>query len=115
MNEGRARTEVRFDEGVPVVALVGEFDLACKDQLHQQFRALQDAKGRRVVVDLSQTRFLDSTTLGVLVRAHFDGLQITIRGASGIVRRALEVTGLAAVFDAAESPLRADDLSPDNA
>ena len=92
------RIEVQSDNGVPVIALIGEFDLASKHQLQQQLRALREANCHRVVLDLSQTRFLDSTALGALVRAHQDGLGITIRGASGIAQTALEVTGLATIF-----------------
>ncbi len=95
MSVQRSRIEVQSDNGVAVIALIGEFDLASKDQLRQQFRALREANRRRVVLDLSQTRFLDSTVLGALVRAHQDGLDVTIRGASGIPQKALEVTGLA--------------------
>jgi anti-sigma B factor antagonist len=93
-----ARIEVQSDNGVAVVALIGDFDLASKEQLQQQFQALREANCRRVVLDLSQTRFLDSTMLGALVRAQQDGLGITIRAASGIAQRALEVTGLATIF-----------------
>ena len=98
MSVDGARIEVQSNNGASVIALIGEFDLASRDQLQQQFRALQEANCRRVVLDLSQTRFLDSTMLGALVRAHLDGLDITIRGASGIAQKALEVTGLASVF-----------------
>ena len=98
MSVESARIEVQSDNGVSVVALIGEFDLASKDQLQQQFRALREASRRRVVLDLSRTRFLDSTMLGALVRAHLDGLDITIRGANGIAQKALEVTGLATIF-----------------
>ena len=115
MSDVRARTEVRLDEGVPVVALIGEFDLSGKEQLQQQFRALQEANLRRVVLDLTETRFLDSTVLGAMVRAHFDGLEITIRGANGIARKALEITGLAELFNAEQRPPTGDDLSPNGA
>ena len=100
MSELSACTELRWDDGVPVMTLIGEFDLSSKDELQRQFRALREANCRRVVLDLSQTRFLDSTTLGVLVRAHRDGLEITLRGATGVAWRALEVSGVGALFNA---------------
>jgi anti-anti-sigma factor len=99
MSVASAQIEYQSDNGVPVIALIGEFDLASKDELQQRIRALQEANCPRLVLDLSQTRFLDSTVLGALVRAHRDGLRITIRGASGIAQKALDVTGLATVFD----------------
>ena len=84
MNGEGTRIDVQSDNGVSVIALIGEFDLASRDELQQQFQALREANRRRVVLDLSRTRFLDSTVLGALARAHLDGLGITIRGASGI-------------------------------
>jgi hypothetical protein len=54
--------------------------------------------------------------LGALVRAHQDGLGITIRGASGIALKALEVTGLTALFNAEDAPFQqVDDQSPTHA
>ena len=80
MNGEGTRIDVQSDNGVSVIALIGEFDLASRDELQQQFQALREANRRRVVLDLSRTRFLDSTVLGALARAHLDGLDITIRG-----------------------------------
>jgi anti-anti-sigma factor len=93
------RMEVRWGDGVPVLTLIGEWDRARKDELHEQFRNLREANCSRVVVDLSQTRFLDSTALGAMLRAHRDGLEISIRDASTVAQRVLEVAGLTAVFD----------------
>jgi anti-anti-sigma factor len=116
VNVEGTRIDVQSDDGVSVIALVGEFDLARKDELQQQFQALREANRRRVVLDLSRTRFLDSTVLGALVRAHQDGLGITIRGASGIALKALEVTGLTALFNAEDAPFQqVDDQSPTRA
>ena len=98
MSVASSQIEDQSDNGVPVIALIGEFDLASKDELQQRFRALREANCARVVLDLSQTRFMDSTVLGALVQAHRDGLGITIRGASGIAQKALDVSGLATVF-----------------
>jgi anti-anti-sigma factor len=96
-----AHIELRWDECAPVLELIGEFDLANRDQLEGQLRILQQAGCGRVVLDLSKTRFIDSTTLAVLARAHAGGLEISIRDATGIARTALEISGLAAVFSAA--------------
>jgi anti-anti-sigma factor len=94
------RAELRLDDGVPVIALIGEFDIANRDQVERQLHRARHAANRRVVLDLSQTRFLDCTTLGVLARAHVDGLDITVRGATGIARKALEISGLAEALNA---------------
>jgi anti-anti-sigma factor len=95
-----ARIETRLDDDVPVIALVGEFDPGTREQLQEQLRALRDTNCKRVVVDLSATRFLDSTTIAALARAHRDGFDITVRGATGAAYRALEVSGLTAMLNA---------------
>lgn len=59
----------RHPGGVVVVRLGGDLDLYNVDQVRN---ALADAAGdapSRVVVDLAQVTFLDSTALGVLVEA----------------------------------------------
>jgi anti-anti-sigma regulatory factor len=46
------------------------------------------------VIDLTRTDFIDSTVIGTLVTAHLAGLMITVRGASGVVRHALDVADI---------------------
>jgi anti-sigma B factor antagonist len=67
-------TEIRYlrtmINGVPVVATPAEVDITTADQL---CAVLLDAAGRgyaTVVVDMSRTRFCDSSGLHVLLRAH---------------------------------------------
>ena len=84
-----------------VVTLVGEFDLDVAD-------ALRDALGvavhtrQRVVVDLSNTEFLDSMTLGCLVMAakmaRTAGGWLRLAGPSRSIRRVLVITGLDSVI-----------------
>ena len=91
--------------GATVVEVGGEVDLfsaaALRDCLHQMI----DAGTRRLVVDLRRVSFIDSVGLGVLVGAkrrllrgghHDAGIQLV--GASGIVLRALRLTGLDRAF-----------------
>lgn len=56
-------------DGVPVVAVTGEIDLATAPLLRERLEAKLDAGSASVVVDLRNTTFLDSTGLGVLVSA----------------------------------------------
>ncbi len=83
---------------VAVVELKGEVDLYTSPQFKD---ALLQAIGEgtaRVVVDLSQVRFIDSTGLGVVV----GGIKaVTARGGTldlvcpeGRIRRTFEITGL---------------------
>jgi anti-anti-sigma factor len=88
---------------VAVVVLRGEHDLTTKDQLYGLLCQLLD-RSDLVVVDLSETTFIDSSTLSTFVRAdraarlagsHFR-LQV---GPSAMVRRVIEIRGLLPVLD----------------
>ncbi len=56
------------DEPVWIVKLTGEHDLATVDDLREQLRTVPEADP--LMVDLSDTVFLDSSILGVIVEAH---------------------------------------------
>lgn len=79
-----------------VVKLGGELDLYNAPQVRQ---ALADAcaSSARVVVDLSEVEFIDSTALGVLIegRARLANRRAFLLAAPGLeTRRALEISGL---------------------
>ena len=82
-------------DGTRVVAVAGEIDLYTAPEFE---RALEPngGAGGRVVVDLSDCTFLDSTGLGVLVQAHrrIDSNALLIVANGLEVLRAFEVTGL---------------------
>jgi anti-anti-sigma factor len=96
MDGGRITTVDR--DGVAVVALVGEHDLSTAPDVGY---ALRQPRATGLVVDLSQTTFLDSSILGVLLTAARDAEQ---RQASFAVvisddpvsapRRIFDLTGL---------------------
>jgi anti-sigma B factor antagonist len=95
-----------------VVLLSGEMDLAARDELHVCLDGV-DAPDGRLVVDLTEVSFIDSSGIEALCSARRrlarDGGTVVLRGPSAIVMRALEVTGVAPLFeidvpDAAPSP-----------
>lgn len=55
---------------VPVVAVRGEIDVATAPRLRDQLVRPEVVQAPRVVVDLSEVSFVDSTALGVLVGAY---------------------------------------------
>ena len=79
----------------------GEIDLIVRDELA---RALDDAvtPGGRVVLDVTDVSFLDSTGLGELARAAAGGCEIVVLNPQSAVRRALEVSGLDHIVHVAE-------------
>lgn len=102
--------EFRLDEevleGIPVLHLSGEVDLAAAPTVRARLTALARragpapaaGAGRAVVIDLEGVTFIDSTGLSMLVAAHarFDesGGELRVAGVPNRVRRVLELTGL---------------------
>lgn len=94
--------ETVLGDGECELRLVGEVDLAVKDDLIERVRAsLTDAK--RVELDFAEVSFIDSSGLGALVllrkEANGDGKELVLVNLSPAVDRLLEITGLHDVFD----------------
>jgi anti-sigma B factor antagonist len=89
-----------------VVRLGGELDLYNAPQVRE---ALGDAcadSPERIVVDLSQVDFIDSTALGVLIeaRTRLENRRAFLLAAPGLeTRRALEISGLDRHFNVHDS------------
>lgn len=91
----RASSERLADE-TRVVSVVGELDLYTAPEFERAL-ALNGGASGRVVVDLSECTFIDSTGLGILVEANrqIGGNALLIVAAGPEVLRAFEVSGLA--------------------
>ena len=87
---------------VYVIALTGEIDLYTAPEFKQQLLDVIEKGGKEVVVDLTDTTFIDSTTLGVLVggvkRLRPNGGQLTIVCSDRNITKIFEITGLNRVF-----------------
>jgi anti-anti-sigma factor len=97
-------TLARRDPPAAVVALVGEHDAYSSERLENEFAVLVD-EGRRIVVDLRETTFVDSTTLSVLLGARHKAEQASLGFALVLpereytqVHRILDLTGLVTTF-----------------
>ena len=64
------RIESREDGEECVLTLAGELSLAKAHVLEQRLGEALAASSARIVIDLAQVEFIDSTGLSVLVRAH---------------------------------------------
>jgi anti-sigma B factor antagonist len=81
-------------EGVPVLSLDGEADLASLPQLHEQVRRfVSEHPGRQVVLDLDGLGYLDPVTVGVLV-----GARLQARAGGGDVELVCTSPSVASVF-----------------
>jgi anti-sigma B factor antagonist len=82
-------------EGEAIVEVAGEIDIAAHGRLRDVIDEAR-AGGRRLVIDLSETTFMDSTGLRVLLEAWrdqtADGSEMVLRDPSPAVRTLFEVT-----------------------
>ncbi len=101
----------KLDGDTAVLRIGGEVDLYTAPQVKEEILALIEAGVRRLVVDLSDTEYLDSTALGALV-----GALKRLREREGDLRlvnprpriqKLLEVTRLSKVFEVRSSVAQA--------
>ena len=85
-----------------VIALAGEVDLYTAPEFKQQLLDVISKGARNVVVDFSDTTFIDSTTLGVLVggvkRLRANDGQPALVSSDRNITKIFEITGLDRVF-----------------
>ena len=95
-------TEQPVDGADCVVVLGGEVDLYTAPELKQELHRLVAEGATRVVIDMTQTTFIDSTTLGVLLsvvkRVRPEGGAVVLVCPDRNVRRIFEITLLDRVF-----------------
>ena len=102
----------RHEGEVSVVSARGEVDVFSAPGLDTELDALIAAGNPRLVVDLSEVAFLDSTGLGVLVKAlkhaREAGGWLHLVITSDRIRKIFEITGLDAsipIFDTAQDAI----------
>ena len=96
-----------------VVAVSGEVDLFTAPEFKQRVMAPITAGLERVIVDLTETTFIDSSSLGVLIGAHrrlkSRGGQLVVACDTDAIIKTFRITGLDGVFklfDSVEAALR---------
>jgi len=90
------------DSETHVIELGGEIDLYTAPEFKERMSEIIDEGKTRVVVDLSQATFIDSTTLGVLVggvkRLRPAGGSLSLVSTDENITKIFEITGLDRVF-----------------
>lgn len=93
----------QLEDGISVVAVRGELDLSTAPDLEGPLNDAIASGDARIVVDLSECEFIDSTGIALIVRAwqqldrgaEGDGTgRVVICSYNAQVRRVLEITGL---------------------
>ena len=105
-------------DGAAVVAVAGQADLHTAPELRDAIGAAIDAGNRRLVVDLTDTTFVDSMTLGVLLgglrrMTAVDG-QLAIVCPDPHLRRVFQITSLDRVLTLVDSLPEAIETLPDD-
>jgi anti-anti-sigma factor len=88
---------VQESRDAQVIRLAGELDLYNADAVRQTLFAACNGGPPRVIVDLSEVEFMDSTALGVLIEARtkLPNRKAFLLAAPGLeTKRALQISGL---------------------
>jgi anti-sigma B factor antagonist len=97
-----AITEQGPEAGHHVIAVRGEIDLFTAPELKQALTEAVEAGDYRVVIDLTDVSFLDSTALGVLIgavkRLRSRGGALAIVNTETSIAKTFEITGLDQIF-----------------
>jgi anti-sigma B factor antagonist len=93
---------VERSDDVATLSLRGEADLAVRDRMQELVDDALATGARKVVVDCSRLDYLESACLRILIQAHAhaadEGRELVVQRASGIVRRVLELAGVAEIL-----------------
>jgi anti-sigma B factor antagonist len=92
----------RSENGWAVLEVQGEVDLYTSPQLRDAILRLTEEGENRIVIDLNNVSFMDSSGLGVLVaglkRARERGGELALVFGEGSIQKVLGITGLDKVF-----------------
>src|ERR1051326_1243174 len=92
----------QLSDNAYVISLAGEVDLYTAPEFKQQLLEVITQGARQVVVDFTNTTFIDSTTLGVLVggikRLRTNDGELALVCSDRNITKIFEITGLDRVF-----------------
>ena len=106
--------DIRLVDGVQLVSVRGELDLATAPLLAERLAGVESAP---IEVDLAGVSFIDARGLRVLVEAHGEwngagGPGLRLVRASGPTRRLFELVDLASLLSSDDEGERAADVRP---
>jgi anti-anti-sigma factor len=98
MDQEQLSIATRVDLGVARVQLAGELDVNTAPLVADQLTRLVAEGVTSVVVDVANLTFVDSTGLRAILagreKLQAEGASLVLEGASGVVERVLDMTGL---------------------
>jgi anti-sigma B factor antagonist len=97
------KLDIRQDQQVTVISVEGEVDASTSTDLGDSLDQLLADGHKKLVVDLQNVKFIDSSGLGALVRvykhARSEASDICLASLQPPVKRVFELTRLDRVFD----------------
>lgn len=96
--EAPLEVDISRQDGALVVAISGELDISNLDSLEHQLDAILVTAPDRLIFDLGELRFLDSSGIGLLVRTAERAGSVEIHRPSEIVRQVIQYMGLTSVL-----------------
>jgi anti-sigma B factor antagonist len=109
MTQPGLSVEATHEDEVTLLRVIGELDLATASPMSAALSTVSCPPGERLSVDLSRLNFMDATGLRLLIaadhRLRADGKEgLAVRGASGMVLRMFEVSGLTSLLEGEAGP-----------
>jgi anti-sigma B factor antagonist len=86
------------EDGTPVVSLSGELDLTNAEHVRSVISDSLSGQTARLVFDMSGVEFMDSSGIALLASAIQKAREVELRNPTPIVRRLVELTGLAGIL-----------------
>jgi anti-anti-sigma factor len=84
--------------GDPLVKLSGELDMASAETLRETVDSILGEHPQRIVFELSQLTFMDSSGIAILILASNNVERVELLNPQTIVRRVIEVAGLTGIL-----------------
>lgn len=88
------------------IKIIGEVDICTVDEFRAAIEALIDHGGDRIVLDLTEMDYIDSTGIGILIELRKKSIEkeqeTVLYGAKKNVVRLLDLTGVSQIFKMVE-------------
>jgi anti-sigma B factor antagonist len=102
-----AITDARRADGSVLLTIAGELDIATVPVVRDRLTAVTDAGARRLVIDLREVSFMDSTGLAAFIHAKMrlgdEGAMTLVMEPDSYARLIFEVAGLVGVLEVVET------------
>ena len=90
-----AGQEAHEEDGALVLRLTGDLDVTNAEQVRSAINAAVSSQTERLIFDREDLQFMDSSGIAMLVSMTQKMQEVRVRNPSSIVRRLIELTGLA--------------------